>query len=167
MYRKCIKMPDIAKSYWALALGVLSVSFVGYCVYFDHKRRSAPEFREKLKEKRRKQKQKPLLNQDDSSVEVDITNAEEMKRFFLIQIQKGEERLSQGDLDAGVEHLAKAVAVCSQPQSLMALFQQSLPPELFQEIIMRLPRAAQSIHHNRSDSFMRNSTTILNEPDLE
>ncbi len=48
-----------------------------------------------------------------------------------------------GDLDNGVDHLAKAVAVCSQPQSLMALFQQTLPPELFQEIIMRLPRIAQ------------------------
>ncbi len=55
---------------------------------------------------------------------------------FLIQILIG-------DLDNGVDHLAKAVAVCSQPQSLMALFQQTLPPELFQEIIMRLPRIAQ------------------------
>ena len=48
-----------------------------------------------------------------------------------------------GDLDNGVDHLAKAVAVCSQPQSLLSLFQQTLPPELFQEIIMRLPRVAQ------------------------
>ncbi len=48
-----------------------------------------------------------------------------------------------GDLDNGVDHLAKAVAVCSQPQSLMSLFQQTLPAELFQEIIMRLPRVAQ------------------------
>lgn len=48
-----------------------------------------------------------------------------------------------GDLDNGVDHLARAVAVCSQPQSLMSLFQQTLPPELFQEIIMRLPRVAQ------------------------
>ncbi len=52
-------------------------------------------------------------------------------------------KIFQGDLDNGVDHLAKAVAVCSQPQSLMSLFQQTLPPELFQEIIMRLPRVAQ------------------------
>ncbi len=52
-------------------------------------------------------------------------------------------KISIGDLDNGVDHLAKAVAVCSQPQSLMSLFQQTLPPELFQEIIMRLPRVAQ------------------------
>lgn len=50
---------------------------------------------------------------------------------------------SIGDLDNGVDHLARAVAVCSQPQSLMSLFQQTLPAELFQEIIMRLPRIAQ------------------------
>jgi hypothetical protein len=57
--------------------------------------------------------------------------------FFLCII------IDIGDLDNGVDHLAKAVAVCSQPQSLMALFQQTLPAELFQEIIMRLPRIAQ------------------------
>jgi import receptor subunit TOM20 len=85
-----------------------------------------------------------------------------MRRYFLEQIQQGEDCLSRGkyssiyllyfiiikkiflgDLDNGVDHLAKAVAVCSQPQSLMSLFQQTLPPELFQEIIMRLPRVAQ------------------------
>ncbi|CAF0860191.1 unnamed protein product [Didymodactylos carnosus] len=158
-------MPDITKSYWTLALGVLGISFVGYCVYFDHKRRSAPEFREKLKAKRRKQKQKSSQHQDESSI--DVTNPEEMKQFFLEQIEKGEDCLSRGDLDAGVEHLAKAVAVCSQPQSLIALFQQTLPPELFQEIIMRLPRAAQTIHHNTSNSSMRNAATAFNEPELE
>jgi import receptor subunit TOM20 len=52
-------------------------------------------------------------------------------------------KIFQGDLDNGVDHLAQAVAVCSQPQSLMSLFQQTLPPELFQEIIMRLPQVAQ------------------------
>jgi import receptor subunit TOM20 len=82
-----------------------------------------------------------------------------MRRYFLEQVQRGEDCLSRGknlhfsyliristnigDLDNGVDHLVKAIAVCSQPQSLMSLFQQTLPPELFQEIIMRLPRVAQ------------------------
>jgi hypothetical protein len=53
-----------------------------------------------------------------------------------------------------VDHLAKAVAVCSQPQSLMSLFQQTLPPELFQEIIMRLPRAAQVTQFIEENFFL-------------
>ncbi|CAF1618796.1 unnamed protein product, partial [Adineta ricciae] len=70
-----------------------------------------------------------------------------------------------GDLDNGVDHLAKAVAVCSQPQSLLSLFQQTLPPELFQEIIMRLPRVAQSVMGASSSAL--GGSTILTEPDLE
>ena len=72
-----------------------------------------------------------------------MNDPEEMRQFFLEQIQKGEDCLSRGDLENGVEHLAKAVAVCSQPQNLLSLFQQTLPPELFQEIIRRLPHVAQ------------------------
>jgi len=93
-----------------------------------------------------------------------------MRRYFLEQIQQGEDCLSRGklfsfrsfkfnsyeiflgDLDNGVDHLAKAIAVCSQPQSLMSLFQQTLPPELFQEIIMRLPRVAQVTIHSKISS---------------
>ncbi|CAF4746423.1 unnamed protein product [Rotaria sp. Silwood2] len=87
-----------------------------------------------------------------------------MRRYFLEQIQQGEDCLSRGDLDNGVDHLAKAIAVCSQPQSLMSLFQQTLPPELFQEIIMRLPRVAPSVLGTSSSAF---SGATLTEPDLE
>ena len=37
--------------FWPLGIG--AAAFLGYCVYFDNKRRSAPDFRAKLKEKRR------------------------------------------------------------------------------------------------------------------
>ena len=39
-----------SKAFWPLvAAASLGIGFVGYCIYFDQKRRSAPEFREKLK----------------------------------------------------------------------------------------------------------------------
>ena len=40
-----------------VALGVTGGLFLAYCVYFDHKRRSAPDFRAKLKAKRERQRQ--------------------------------------------------------------------------------------------------------------
>ncbi len=44
------QMNTSSKAFWPLvAAASLGVGFVGYCVYFDRKRRSAPEFREKLK----------------------------------------------------------------------------------------------------------------------
>ncbi|CAF1276012.1 unnamed protein product [Adineta steineri] len=157
-------MTTSSKSFWPIVAAVgLGVGFVGYCIYFDQKRRNAPEFREKLKAKRKKQKQHTSHSNEDFTI--DSSNPEEMRRYFLEQIQRGEDCLSRGDLDNGVDHLAKAVAVCSQPQSLMSLFQQTLPPELFQEIIMRLPRVAQSVHGASSSSF--GGGAIITEPDLE
>jgi hypothetical protein len=39
-----------SKSFWPLVAAVgVGVSVVGYCMYFDRKRRSAPDFSEKLK----------------------------------------------------------------------------------------------------------------------
>lgn len=44
------QMNTSSKAFWPLVAAVsLGVGFVGYCFYFDKKRRSAPEFREKLK----------------------------------------------------------------------------------------------------------------------
>ncbi|CAF0761949.1 unnamed protein product [Adineta ricciae] len=152
-------MNTTSKTLWPLVAAVgLGVSFVGYCVYFDRKRRNAPDFSEKLKAKRRKQKQ----TVDTSQSHVNTGDPDEMRRYFLEQIQQGEDCLSRGDLNNGVDHLAKAVAVCSQPQNLMALFQQTLPPEIFQEIIIRLPRIAQTMH-----SSSMGGGAIITEPDLE
>ena len=32
-----------------IVAGIGAAAFLGYCIYFDKKRRSAPDFREKLK----------------------------------------------------------------------------------------------------------------------
>ncbi len=53
-----------------------------------------------------------------------------MQRFFLQEVQLGEELLAQGDIEAGVEHLGLAVAVCGQPHSLLGVLQQTLPPQV-------------------------------------
>ncbi|CAF0896401.1 unnamed protein product [Rotaria sordida] len=153
-----------SKAFWPIVAAVsLGVGFLGYCVYFDRKRRSAPEFREKLKAKRKKQKQHTGGGSGERFT-INSSDPEEMRRYFLEQIQQGEDCLSRGDLDNGVDHLAKAIAVCSQPQSLMSLFQQTLPPELFQEIIMRLPRIAPSVLGASSSPF---GGATISEPELE
>ena len=48
-----------------------------------------------------------------------------------------------GDVESGVEHLSKAVAVCSQPQQLLQVLQQTLPPQVFQLMLQRLPVVSQ------------------------
>jgi import receptor subunit TOM20 len=36
-----------------IVAGLSAAAFVGYCLYFDRKRRSAPDFKAKLRERRR------------------------------------------------------------------------------------------------------------------
>ena len=43
-------MNTSSKVFWPTVAAVsLGIGFLGYCIYFDRKRRNAPEFREKLK----------------------------------------------------------------------------------------------------------------------
>lgn len=60
-----------------------------------------------------------------------------------MQVQKGEELLGAGDEEGGVEHLSNAVAVCGQPNQLLQVLQQTLPPHVFQLLLLRLPAAGQ------------------------
>merc|ERR1712098_136196 len=53
-----------------------------------------------------------------------------VQRFFLQEVQMGEELLATGDIQNGVEHLSLAVAVCGQPHSLLSVLQQTLPPQI-------------------------------------
>ena len=66
-----------------------------------------------------------------------------MQKFFLQEVQLGEEMLAAGDIDNGVEHLSNAVAVCGQPQQLLGVLQQTLPPQVFQLLVQRMPQAHQ------------------------
>jgi len=127
----------------AIAAGVCGALFLGYCVYFDRKRRSDPNFRQKLRERRRQQK--TATDQSGLSRLPDLKDAEAVQKFFLEEIQLGEELLAQGDYEKGVDHLTNAIAVCGQPQQLLQVLQQTLPPPVFQMLLTKLPTISQRI----------------------
>lgn len=123
-----------------IVAGICGTFFLGYCVYFDRKRRSDPQFKQKLLEKRRKAKK---AQQEASMEELrmgipDKRDAAAIQQFFMEEIQKGEELLALGEIDQAVNHLTKAVAVCNQPQQLLQLFHGTLPDHVFQLLIERL-----------------------------
>ncbi|XP_062905716.1 mitochondrial import receptor subunit TOM20 homolog [Mobula hypostoma] len=121
-----------------IVAGVFGAAFIGYCIYFDRKRRRAPDFRVKLRERRRKQKQQDKAN-DCIGKLPDLKNVEAVQKFFLEEVQLGEELLARGDYEKGVDHLSNAVSVCGQPQQLLHVLQQTLPHQVFQMLIQRLP----------------------------
>ncbi|XP_062244664.1 mitochondrial import receptor subunit TOM20 homolog B [Platichthys flesus] len=127
----------------ALAAGLCGALLVGYCVYFDRKRRSDPQFRSRLRERRRKQQ--AAKERDGQAKLPDLKDAEAVQKFFLEEIQLGEELLAQGDYEKGVDHLTNAIAVCGQPQQLLQVLQQTLPPPVFQMLLTKLPSISQRI----------------------
>ncbi|XP_018416811.1 PREDICTED: mitochondrial import receptor subunit TOM20 homolog [Nanorana parkeri] len=127
----------------AIAAGVCGALFLGYCIYYDRKRRSDPNFKNRLREKRRKQK--IAKERAGQSRLPDLKDAEAVQKFFLEEIQLGEELLAQGDFEKGVDHLTNAIAVCGQPQQLLQVLQQTLPPQVFQMLLTKLPTISQRI----------------------
>lgn len=92
----------------------------------------------------------------------DMRDYEAVQRFFIKEVQLGEELLAagnnltkptrlywwphsddSGDIDNGIEHLSSAVAVCGQPQQLLQVLQQTLPPQVFHLLLQRLPIVSQ------------------------
>ncbi|KTG31499.1 hypothetical protein cypCar_00034502 [Cyprinus carpio] len=76
-----------------IAAGLGAALFVAYCIYFDKKRRSDPNYKNKLRERRKKQK--AVQEKAGLSKLPDLKDAEAVQKFFLEEIQLGEELLAQ------------------------------------------------------------------------
>lgn len=135
-------MTMVSKTAIGIAAGICGTIFIGYCIYFDRKRRSDPNFKRKLRERRKERK---LATKGSGTKLPDLKDHEAVQTFFLQEVQLGEELLAQGDLEGGVEHLGNAVAVCGQPNQLLQVLQQTLPPQVFHLLIQRLPALGQRI----------------------
>ncbi|KAL0273692.1 UNVERIFIED_CONTAM: hypothetical protein PYX00_006313 [Menopon gallinae] len=118
-----------------LAVGICGAAFIGYCIYFDNKRRSDPNFRKRLRERRKQAREEAFAIRSQIPP---LKDSDAIQKFFLQEVQMGEELLSQGDVVSGVEHLANAVAVCGQPQHLLSILSTTLPPQVFQMLVQHL-----------------------------
>ncbi|XP_029817453.1 mitochondrial import receptor subunit TOM20 homolog [Manacus vitellinus] len=93
----------------------------------------------------RRKKQKLAKERAGLSKLPDLKDADAVQKFFLEEIQLGEELLAQGEYEKGVDHLTNAIAVCGQPQQLLQVLQQTLPPPVFQMLLTKLPTISQRI----------------------
>lgn len=59
-----------------------------------------------------------------------------------------------GEFEKGVDHLTNAIAVCGQPQQLLQVLQQTLPPPVFQMLLTKLPTISQVRMFCRFKVFM-------------
>ncbi|XP_023320205.1 mitochondrial import receptor subunit TOM20 homolog B [Eurytemora carolleeae] len=144
-------MLDLSSKSLGLWAGLGTAAFLGYCIYFDNRRRSHPDFRRKLREKR---KANSKGASSSGPALPDFGDQEAVQRFFLQEVQLGEELLATGDIQNGVEHLSLAVAVCGQPHSLLSVLQQTLPPQIYHLLLQNLEVAQQRVRVHASSSLM-------------
>lgn len=68
--------------------------FIGYCIYFDKKRRADPNYKKKIIEKRKRQSEEEERN---SRIVLDFNDPIAVQRFFLQELELGEELLRTGN----------------------------------------------------------------------
>ena len=128
-----------------VAAGVCGTLFIGYCIYFDRKRRSDPKFKQNLRDKRAKALLMKEQAKRNASKLPELKDYESVQKFFIQEIQLGEELLGQGDMENGIEHLSTALAVCGEPAHLIEVLEAQLPPQAFQLLMQRLPIVSQRL----------------------
>ncbi|XP_054827231.1 TOMM20-like protein 1 [Eublepharis macularius] len=134
---------------WLLA-GACGLALLAYCLRFDRQRRGAPDFKRRLRERRKKECKQAKEREKELRELKDTTKIQE---FFLQEIQLGELWLARGEQKKGIEHLVNAISVCKHPAQLIQVLEQTLPPQIFEMLAHRIP------------SVMQRLETALNEED--
>jgi mitochondrial import receptor subunit TOM20 len=75
-------MQNISKSAIPIAFGAGIAAFIGYCIWFDNKRRGAKDFKKKLHEKRQ-EREKKIRNKGKASSKLPDLTGE-----FIVDIEK-------------------------------------------------------------------------------
>ncbi|VDL72403.1 unnamed protein product [Nippostrongylus brasiliensis] len=134
------------KSHVIMAAGLAGAAFIGYCIYFDHARRSAPDYKEKIRRNRREKAKARSggvgagRSAAGGGTQVpDPSDPSAMQAYFLQEVQLGEEFMASGNVEEGAIHIANAIALCGPSQQLLQIFQQTLPPEQYAAVIEQLP----------------------------
>ncbi|XP_032765010.1 TOMM20-like protein 1 [Rattus rattus] len=125
----------------ALAVGG-AIALLGYCVYLDRKRHRDPAFRRWLRDKRR-------AGQSNAKAPArqlwDPEKKKTLQEFFLQEMQMGKLCLARGEHGMGFEHFTNALLVCGQPKELLMFFKNTLPPEVFQMLLYKIPIICQQL----------------------
>ncbi|KAH8387996.1 hypothetical protein KR093_010824 [Drosophila rubida] len=134
----------------ALTVGAAGALLLGYCIYYDQKRRSDPNYKQKVRERRQKLNRLPSHTMEAMghragapnriiSDPFELPDHEIIQHYFQNEIKMGEELFRQGKLDEGLIHLANATMLCAQPVALMEAMKVALPDRIFNMLMLKLP----------------------------
>lgn len=121
----------VNKTSVSILAGLASAVFVGYCVYYDKKRRNQPDFKKNLYERRRRN-----IKTDETFP--NLTDQKSIERYFMQEIHRGEMLITEGNFDSGADHLMNAIVVCNKPAKLLSVLQTTLPVQVFTMLVYKL-----------------------------
>lgn len=134
------------------------IGFLAYCLYFDHKRRNDPEYEKKVRAKRERERQ---AKEDEDKIELPPFNDKTaIERFFVKEIEVGEELIQAGEVDRAVKHLSYAVVLCPQPSQLLQYMREILPTDAYTKLVENIAIATKVV-----DKAYKKSS--LSEEDVE
>jgi len=97
-------------------------------------------YKKKLREKRRRERNAAM----NEELDIPLPSAMDqmsIQKFFMEQVQAGEEKLGLGDNKGAVKHFASAVLHCGQGYQLLQILQSTMPPDAYQMFMEFLPKA--------------------------
>lgn len=146
--------PSSSISYSTIAIaagGLLASGCLAYAIYFDHRRRSDPEFRKSLRRQQKKvsrqneasakdaerhQKERIRTAVDEAIAEGFPTDAEETEAYFMQQVAQGEGMCSDGsDPVEAALYFYKALKVYPQPRELIQIYDKTVPKVSYPEAL--------------------------------
>lgn len=117
------------------AISTAVLCFMGYCFYFDRKRRSDPNFKLKLRIKRQRARVQEQTTNAAIPTISDVTDQQDMPKLFMGEVELAKFYLNQGNVESGVEHLAYAVIIS---KGFPNVLYRTLPDHVFKLLIEKL-----------------------------
>ncbi|KAI1717645.1 MAS20 protein import receptor domain-containing protein [Ditylenchus destructor] len=94
------------KSPLVAVAGAAGIGFIGYCIYFDRKRRSDPNYKQKIRQNRMAKLESQSVTSNTAFP--DPRDQAAMQKFFFEEISLGEQLMNEGSVEEGVIHMANA-----------------------------------------------------------
>ncbi|KAI1728101.1 MAS20 protein import receptor domain-containing protein [Ditylenchus destructor] len=135
-------VPKISKTTVGLIFAGIGCAFVGYAIYFDYKRRTARDYKAKLRLRRKMESGQLWEESPVPETELpDTVDYAGLQQFFLQEVQLGEEKLLEGFVEEGIQHLAMAIVMCNKPDQVITIFRRTLADEHFTLLQVAVPKA--------------------------
>ncbi|KAL7742570.1 hypothetical protein ACLKA6_007546 [Drosophila palustris] len=123
-----------------LVTGLATLAIVGYCIYFDQKRRKDPHYKRRIYERREFDRRLKLPEIDENMSELNV----EVVEYFLHRVYLGETYFRRNDWNRAVHNFANAIMICANPTIFLHKLHRVMPKEFYDLIMTRVQLLIQS-----------------------